>query len=107
MVQSLIACLVKWINAFPSKTLISSTMRTAMIVEGKGNPDLNHKRITFGSYAMVYTGTTNDIKRRSIPSSTLDKSNEHGGHYFMNIYNVKCLYRYQWTEILIDDYAIA
>ena len=37
-------------------------MIPAMIVEGKGNPDLDHKRITFGSYAMVYTGTTKDMK---------------------------------------------
>ena len=32
MVQSLIVCVVKWINALPSKNEISSTMSPAMIV---------------------------------------------------------------------------
>ena len=39
----------------------------------KGNPNLNHKHITIGSYDMVYTGTTND---------------DHGGNYFMSLYTV-------------------
>ena len=38
MVQSLIACVVKWINAFPSKIGISSTMSPAMIVEVQVTP---------------------------------------------------------------------
>ena len=37
-----------------------------MIVEGKVNPNFSNKHITFGSYAMVYTVTTNDMKRRSV-----------------------------------------
>ena len=79
-VQSFIACVVKWINAFPSKKIIPSTMSPAMIVEVKVNPKFNHKRITFGSYAMVYTGTKNNMKRRSVPAIALNESNEHGGH---------------------------
>ena len=107
MVQSLIACLVKWINAFPSKTLISSTMRTAMIVEGKGNPDVNHKHITFGWYTMVYTGTTNDMKISSVPYIVLNESNDHGGHYLMSLYTGKRLHSYQCTELPLDDDVIA
>ena len=53
MVQSFIACVVKLINAFPSKNGISSTMSPSMIVEVKVNPDSDHKHIIFGSYAMV------------------------------------------------------
>ena len=34
MVQSLIACVVKWINTLPSRNGISSKMSPAMIVEG-------------------------------------------------------------------------
>ena len=66
-----------------------------MIVEGKSNPKLNHKHIIFGSYAVVYTGTKNDIKRRSVPAITLNKSNDHGGHYFLSLYTGKRLHRYQ------------
>ena len=73
MVPSLIPCVVKWINESPSENGISSTMIPAMIVEGKGKPNFNHKCITFGSYDMVYTGTTNDMKRRSVPAIALNK----------------------------------
>ena len=102
MVQSLIAYVVKWINASPSKNGISITMIPVMIVEGKGNPKFNHKRITFGSYAMVYTVTKNDTKRRIIPAIELNESNDHVGHYFMSIYTGKRMYRYQWTKLPID-----
>ena len=82
----MVACVVKWVNAFPRKNGISITMISVIILEGKGNPDFNHKCIAFGSYAMVYTGTTNDMKIRSLPSITLNKSDEHRGHYFMSLY---------------------
>ena len=73
VVQSFIACVVKNINAFPSKNVISSTMSPSMIVEGTCNPDFNHKCITFVSYSMVYTGTTHYMKRRSVPAIALDE----------------------------------
>ena len=85
MVQSLIACVVKRINTFPSRNGIASIMNSAMIVDGKVNPNFNHKQITFGSYAMVFIGTTNDIKRRSVPAIALNESNDHGGYYFMSL----------------------
>ena len=107
MVQSLIAYVVKWINSLPSKNVNPSTMIPFMIVEGKGNPDFNHKRIKFGSYAMVYTGTTNDIKIRSVPAIAFNKSNYHGGHYLMSLYTGKHLHSYQWTELPINDDIIA
>ena len=107
MVQSLIARVVKCINAFPIKNGISSTMIPYMIVESKCKPDFNHKQITFGSYDMVYTGTTNDMKIRIIPSISLNESNERGGSYFMSLYIVKLLPSYQWTYLPIDDNVIA
>ena len=107
MVLSLIAHVVKRINAFPSKNGISITMIPSMIVEGKGNPNVNHKLITFGSYSMVYTGTKNDMKRRSVLSIALNKSNDHKGHYSISIYTGKFLHSYQWTYITIDDEVIA
>ena len=48
MVQLVIEYVVKWINAFPSKNGVSSTMSPAMIVEVKGKPGFNHKCITLG-----------------------------------------------------------
>jgi hypothetical protein len=37
---------------------------------------MKFKQISFGSYAMVYIGTTNTMKRRSVPSIALNESNE-------------------------------
>ena len=107
MVQSLIAFVVKWINAFPSKNGISSKMSPDMIVEGKGKPDFNNKYITFESYAMVYTGTANDMKIKIVPAIGLNKSNYHGGHYFMSLYTGKRLHGYPWKELPIYDDIIS
>ena len=106
MVRALVACAIRWLNAFPMEDGISDTMSPSMIVEGKANPDLSHKRITFGSYAMVYIGTTNTMKRRSVPAIALNESNDRGGHYFMNLYTGKRLHSYAWEELPIDDDVI-
>ena len=89
MIQSLISCVVKWINAFPVKGGISTTMIPSIIVEVNLNPDFKQERIVFGSYALFYTGTSNNINRIIIPYLALNKSNDHGGHYFMSLYTGK------------------
>ena len=78
-----------------------------MIVEGKGKPDFNNKYITFESYAMVYTGTANDMKIKIVPAIGLNKSNYHGGHYFMSLYTGKRLHGYPWKELPIYDDIIS
>ena len=81
-------------------------MSPANIVQGKPNPDMNHKRIVHGSYAMVYTGTKNDMNRRSVPAIALNASNQHGGHYFMSLYSGKRLNSYEYSELPIEDEVI-
>ena len=78
MIQSLISCLVKWLNEFPTKSVISKTMIPSMIVEGKTNTDFNLERIVFGSYYLVHTGTSSDMNRSSILYIALKKSNNCG-----------------------------
>ena len=82
-------------------------MSPDVIVEFKSKPEFNHKHITFGSYATFYTGTTNDTKIRIVPAIALNKSNNHGGHYFMILYTGKRLRGYQWTELPIYDDVIS
>ena len=36
-----------------------------MIVKRKPNPDFNQDGIVFGSYALVYTGTGNNMNRKT------------------------------------------
>ena len=106
MVTSLVATATYWLNAFPSKTGVSTTLSPANIVLGRSNPDFNHNKIIFGSYALTYTGTTNNMKARSVPAIALGPSNEWGGYYFMSLYTGKRLHSYSWTELPIDQDVI-
>ena len=54
------------------------------------------KRISFGSHAMVYTGTDDTMKRRAVPAIALNEPNDHEYHYFMNLYTGKRLHSYNW-----------
>ena len=107
MVRSLIEAITEVLNAFPSKTGISSTLSPATIVEGKPKPDLSKEMITFGSYALVYESTTNTMKPRSVPAIALKRSNNAGGHYFMSLYSGKRIHGYKWEVLPIDDHIIA
>jgi hypothetical protein len=106
MVMAMVDCATLWLNAFPSSNGVSNTLSPATIVQGKPNPDMNHKRIVHGSYAMVYVGTKNNMDRRSVPAIALSPSNMHGGHYFMSLYTRKRLHSYEWDELPIDDEVI-
>ena len=77
-----------------------------MLVEGRQKLDMGQKRIEFGEYALVYVGTSNDMKKRSVPSISLTSSNDFGGYYFMSLYTGKKLHSYVWTELPIDNDVI-
>ena len=83
MTVSLIESVIYWLNHFPSKNGVSQSLSPANIVIDRPKPNFNHKKITFGSYAMVYTRTTSTMKRRSVPAIALKESNNHGGFFFM------------------------
>ena len=96
MTIGLIHGAIKWLNVFPSMSGISKTMIPATIVIGIPKPNMKHKRIVFGSHAMVYAGTNNKMDARSLPAIALNLSNEHGGHYFMSLYSGKRIHSYEW-----------
>ena len=106
MVRSLIEGVMDIINAFPSKNSISDTISPATIVEGKPKLDFSKPKISFGSYALVYTQTTNDMKTRAVPGIALRASNSAGGHYFMSLYSGKRIHGYKWEELPVDEYVI-
>ena len=107
MVITLVDSSILWLNAFPSIGGVSEFMSPSSIVGGKPKPDMNTKRIVYGSSAMVFIGTKNNMARRSVPAIALSPSNMHGGHYFMPLYVGRQLYSYQWNELLIDDDLIS
>jgi hypothetical protein len=107
MVKALVDTVIQWLNAFPSETGVSRNMSPSTIVQGIPSPDMNTKRIVYGSYAMVYIGTKNNMTRRSVPAIAMSPSNKHGGHHFMSLYTGKKLHSYEWKELPIDMEVIA
>ena len=106
MIRSLVESVVGMMNAFPSKQGISDTLSPSTIVEGKPKLDLKRKIITFGTYALVYTGTSNNMKSRAVPGIALRRSNSSGGHYYMSLHSGKGIHGFIWDELPIDEYAI-
>ena len=94
---------VKWINVFPFKTGVSNTLSPETLLDGKEQPDLSIKRIPFGSYALIYTVTNNNMSKRSTPAIALSESNGAGGFYFMSLYSGKRLHSNKWTELPPDE----
>ena len=63
--------------------------------------------IAFGSYALVYIGTKNNMKPISVPVIALRRSNNTGGYYFISLYSGKRIHGYKWEELSIDKHVIA
>ena len=68
---SLVECIIYSRKSFPLKGIISKRLGSNTISLGDPSPGFNMKMILFGSYTMVYTGTANILKRKSIPSISL------------------------------------
>ena len=84
MVRSLVEEIVWTLNPVPTKNSISDT-----IVEGRPKPDFSQKKISFGAYKFVDTGTSNNMKTRDNPTISLSMTNNAGGYYFMSLHTGK------------------
>ena len=78
MTQYLFEEVVELLNYLTYKNKVSETISASMIVEMKVKIDMGLKMEEFGACAMVYAGTTNTMKRRSVPEIVLKASNETG-----------------------------
>ena len=103
MIISLLEGVERWINAFPTKEINKNTPSPATIVKGRQAPRDDVSRIPFGSYALVYTGTSNTLESRSTPCIALRESNNNGGHYFMSLCSGRRIYSNKWVEIPITQ----
>ena len=93
-------------NAFPSTGGVTGPYSPANILEGITNPDCNRKRIPFGSYAIAYIGTSNNMEPRAVPSIALYESNEFDGQYFMSIETGKRIHCRKWEKLPITKEII-
>ena len=106
MTKELIFFIIDALNSFPSKGSASTTDSPNFHVLGHPRPDLSLPFVTFGSYCLVYIGSTNTTKSRAVPAIALRPSNLVGGFYFMSLYTGKRLNAYKWTELPIDQDVI-
>ena len=99
MVNSLVEYVLFWLNAFPTTNGASDTLSPANIVTGRRKPDFSTPYLPFGTYAIVFNGTSNNMTSRGIPAIALKPSNDRGGCYFMSILTGKKIHAYQWHEL--------
>ena len=76
-------------KSFPQKGSIRKRLGTNAALLINPNNDFNMEILFFGSYAMVYICTRDNINHSRIPSITLRESKEYGGNFFMSLYTVK------------------
>ena len=99
-------CIIHSRKSFPDNSGINNRLGSNTIILGKQSPDFNMKIIFFGCFAMVYTGTTNTFKRRSIPIISLRGYNEDRGQLFVSLYTRKDIHGYDWVELPIDNEVV-
>ena len=85
MTKSLGINIIKWMDAFPSSAGVTGPYSPANIIDGKTNPDCSRKIIVFGSYALAYTGTKNNMESMVTPGIVLYEANDFDGQYFMSL----------------------
>ena len=95
-----------WLNSFPSTDSLIESVGPANIVEGRPNVDCREKNFPFGSYSMLYIGTSNTMEARSVPVIALNNANDFGGYYFFSLETGKRLHGKQWNVLPINDHVI-
>ena len=93
-----------WLNRFPAKDSVSTTLSPRTIVWGD-SPDFNVDcRSEFGSYCEVYESrtSTNSTAARTVEAIALYPSgNSQGGYRFLLLNTGRLVTRNQWTKLPI------
>ena len=76
------------------------------IVDGRSKPRGDINRIPYGAYALVYSGTKNNMVSRTVPAIALRESNGVGGYYFMSLDTGKRIHGNKWERMNITDEVI-
>lgn len=78
-IRVLVISIVYWLNRILNYYGFSDVIIPDGIIEGRSVTDYNRKRISFGTCAMGYARTNNDIDSRCTPVGVLKDAKEYGG----------------------------
>ena len=106
MIEHLLLRIIMDLNAFPTKTGISSDLSPASIVLQTPSLDYDNIMLAYGSYCQVYTKTDGSMRQRSVGAIALRPSNERGGFYFMSLNTGKLIHAFIWEQLPLDDHII-
>jgi hypothetical protein len=110
MVREIVKHSVTCLNQLPANDGLSEHLSPLSIMTGKSNPDFNHMRIEFGSYAQIFEPTTfasNTLRSRTTGAIALTATGKaQGDFHFMSLITGRRLSRHQWTPVPMTDAAI-
>ena len=80
---------------------MSDTLRPATIVLGKPNVDYDKKVLVFGFYGIIFIGTNNTMKRKSVPVIDLKDSKKWDGRFLCH-----CTLEISWIVMIGKNYQL-
>jgi hypothetical protein len=91
---------VFWLNCFPNKNGISTSLSPRAIITGMSIDYNNHCRLEFGTYVQTHEQHDNSMASRTTGAIALRPTgNAQGGFYFMSLTTGRRISRSQWTEL--------
>jgi hypothetical protein len=96
-----------WINAFPHKDGVSTSLSPRYIMTRRHLDATKHVRYEFGSYVQTHEEHTSDMRTRTIGAIYLGPcGHEQGGQYFMALGSRKLIHCQYWTEMPMPSEVI-
>ena len=89
-----------WLNMFPRKGAISTTMSPRTLLTGLTMNYNRHCRLEFGEYVQTHEEHDNSLNPRTIGALALHLTgNVQGGYFFFSLTTGKVINRMRWTTI--------
>ena len=110
MVSKLVKDVVAWLNLFPSKGCVVSTMGPRTVMTGRVFDYQTHCRVEFGQFCQAHDDhkakNRVDLERTTDAIALRSSGNLQGGYRFMSLKTGKVLRRQHFTEIPITQEVI-
>eukprot|EP00957_Ditylum_brightwellii_P095192 7249793-Ditylum_brightwellii.AAC.2 len=110
MIIKIINFAIVWLNAFPPKAGISTTLSPRAIIVGTQLDYKKHCRAPFSAYMQTHKENTptNNLKDRSLAAICLGPLfNLQGGYKFLNLKTGKKMHRRHFDELPMPNWVIA